>query len=373
MSAVSNNTMTVNWSGPRRARKLRITLRAEGRTTRLTSGVVGRQSRQGRGQKGNRSTRRRELHGVEDRRRSYLRVSVRDSNWDCHRGSSVYGRRRSRRHHKGRWCKHGGWRSSGGMHNQISSRAFVAGLFRLRRMDAFRRGSDKMLQQLHHTLHRTRAGQWRGGSRRRQMVGVRCGRDRGGGGRRRSRSVCMGWHGSGSMSGWVDGSVDRNRNVGRDRLGDLGRDGVTVLARDEGPQGIICCIQTRGEGGHTVGQRRNIVGETVDLGHERGVGGARHLAPTDLFCPIRGPHPHPTRSWFRYPAPSPGSCNLNSGAAVTARAVSSIPADATAYPHRTHLWTIAFYAQSTTTSWPQTGTGYLNGMVVAMRLGTGGG
>ncbi|KAJ7646906.1 glucooligosaccharide oxidase [Roridomyces roridus] len=47
-------------------------------------------------------------------------------------------------------------------------------------------------------------------------------------------------------------------------------------------------------------------------------------------------------------------------------AISSLPADATAYPHRSHLWTIQFYARSTTTSWPKTGEGYVNGMVSAI-------
>ncbi|KAJ7739062.1 glucooligosaccharide oxidase [Mycena maculata] len=45
--------------------------------------------------------------------------------------------------------------------------------------------------------------------------------------------------------------------------------------------------------------------------------------------------------------------------------VSSIPANATAYPHRNHLWTIQFYARSTTT-WSTQGTEFVNGMVSAI-------
>ncbi|KAF7357763.1 FAD-binding domain-containing protein [Mycena venus] len=43
-------------------------------------------------------------------------------------------------------------------------------------------------------------------------------------------------------------------------------------------------------------------------------------------------------------------------------AISSLPSDATAYPHRAHLWTIQFYARSST-AWPTEGTVFVNGMV----------
>ncbi|KAJ7693419.1 FAD-binding domain-containing protein [Mycena rosella] len=45
--------------------------------------------------------------------------------------------------------------------------------------------------------------------------------------------------------------------------------------------------------------------------------------------------------------------------------ISSLPANATAYPHRAHLWTIQFYARSTT-SWPAQGTDFVNSMVSAI-------
>ncbi|KAJ6594354.1 FAD-binding domain-containing protein [Mycena capillaripes] len=43
-------------------------------------------------------------------------------------------------------------------------------------------------------------------------------------------------------------------------------------------------------------------------------------------------------------------------------AISSLPSTATAYPHRAHLWTIQFYARSTS-GWPAQGTAFVNGMV----------
>ncbi|KAJ6489555.1 glucooligosaccharide oxidase [Mycena vitilis] len=45
--------------------------------------------------------------------------------------------------------------------------------------------------------------------------------------------------------------------------------------------------------------------------------------------------------------------------------ISSLPSDETAYPHRAHLWTIQFYARSTTV-WPEQGTAFVNGMVSAI-------
>jgi hypothetical protein len=46
-------------------------------------------------------------------------------------------------------------------------------------------------------------------------------------------------------------------------------------------------------------------------------------------------------------------------------AISSIPANATAYPHRAHLWTIQFYARSTD-AWTASGTAFVNGLVGAI-------
>lgn len=46
-------------------------------------------------------------------------------------------------------------------------------------------------------------------------------------------------------------------------------------------------------------------------------------------------------------------------------AISSIPAGATAYPHRAHLFTIQFYAYSSG-AWPTQGTDFVNGLVSAI-------